>query len=269
MVSKMIKPAALFAVGVVLVGFFLFGANFLSYVRTSGRVVQKAAQDSVSVEFELQRARDMVDDILPQLQANVRMIAEDEVEIATLEKDIEKGRIALDDRQRKLASLRKKMRVQQVSYEIGSRDISREHLTQQLSNEFDRYREAELIQGSKERLLETRKQSLANALQMHERAKHQKLQLEQKIESLVAQHRLVQSSSIGSQVDVDGGKLNRADQLLAQIQRRLDVSQRVLAHESDLQEIQLDEGQVDETELLSEFDDYFGGEEASQLVAQQ
>ena len=36
MVSKLIKPAAVVAVGAVLLGFFLFGESFLSYIRTSG-----------------------------------------------------------------------------------------------------------------------------------------------------------------------------------------------------------------------------------------
>lgn len=266
MVSKLIKPAALAVVGAVLLGFFLFRGSFLSYVQTSSRMVQKAAQDSVSVEFELQRARDMVDEILPQLQANVRLIAEDEVEIATLKKDIAASQEKLVQRQEKLTQLRGKMNVQQVSYRVGDHEISRDHMTQQLSQQFSRYREAELILDSKEQLLQTRQKSLQNAMLMHDRAKHQKLQLEQKIEALIAQHRLVKSSSIGTQVAVDGSQLNRADQLLAQIQRRLDVSQRVLAHESDLHEIQLDTDEVDETELLAEFDEYFTESDPQRLV---
>lgn len=267
MVSKMIKPAALAAVAVVLIGFFLFGGNFLSYMRTSGRMVQRAAQDSVSVEFELQRARDLVDEILPQMQANVRLIAEEEVEIASLEKDIVATESKLSDQREKLTRLRNRMDIHTVSYQEPGEAISRERMTQQLSQEFSRFRESELILESKQRLLVTRQKSLQNAMQMHDRAKHQKLQLEQKIEALVAQHRLVQSASIGTKVAVDGSQLNRADQLLAQIQRRLDVSQRVLAHESDLHEIQLDVNEVDESELLAEFDEYFEQGSAEQLVA--
>lgn len=269
MISKLFKPAAILAVGTVLVGFFLFGGSFLSYLRTSSRVVQKAAQDSVSVEFELHRARDLVDEILPQLQANVRLIAEEEVEIAALQADIAASQERLSQTQRKLVSLRDRMQLQQVSYAVGGHELSRDQLTERLAGEFQRYREAELILASKQKLLDTRRVSLHNALQMHERAKHQKLQLEQKIESLVAKHRLVQSSSMGTQVAVDGSRLNRADQLLAQIERRLDVSQRILDHESDLHEIQLDSEAVDETELLAEFDEHFASEESEQLVAKQ
>ncbi|MCG8652824.1 MAG: signal peptide-containing protein [Pirellulales bacterium] len=269
MIARFFKPAAAFAVIAVLLGFFLFGANFFSYVRTSGRAVQRAAQQSVSVEFELQRARDMVDQILPQLQANVRLIAEEEVEIAELEQDIAASREKLAKQQDKLAALRSQMEVRQVSYRVDGRDLTREHIAQNLSQQFSRYREAELILDSKEQLLQTRRRSLQNALQMHDRAKHQKLQLEQKIESLVAQHRLVKTSSIGSKVAVEGGQLNRAEQLLGQIQRRLDVSQRILAHEADLHEIQLDADQVDESELLAEFDEYFTKSEGGQLVTRQ
>ena len=257
MVSKFLKPVAVVAVSVVVLGFLLFGRGFSSYLRTGSREIQRAAQESVSVEFELQRARDMVDEILPQLQANVRLIAEDEVEIAALEKDIDKGRESLLLQQEKLAGLRDKMSVQQVSYEVGRRTMTRDMLKQELASQFDRYREAELILGGKEKLLETRRQSLANALKMHDRAKHQKLQLEQKIEALVAKHRLVQTSAMGSKAEIDQSQLSEADKLVAQIQRRLDISQRVLAHESDLQEIEIDNEGVEESELLAEFDQYF------------
>ena len=261
MVLKWFRPAAVMAVGVVLVGFFLFGDSFFSYLKTSRRVVQaggsgQACRSSLSCSGrETWWTR-----FLPQLQANVRLIAEEEVEIASLENDIAESSESLENKQIELSRLRDKMQIEQVSYHVGGREWSRTHLAEQLAMRFARYRDDELLLQGKRQLLETRRESLRNAMQMHERAKHQKLQLEQKIESLVAQHRLVQSTSVGTQVAVDGSQLNRVDQLLAQIQRRLNVSQRVLAHESDLHEIQLTDQQVDEAALLAEFDEHFGGD---------
>ena len=267
MLSKLIKPVAIVAVGGVLLGFLLFGTDFLSYLRTSTRVVQKAAQDQLSVDFEIQRARDMVEEILPQLQAHVQLIAEDEVEIATLEREIETDRTTLETRRDRLAELRRQMEVQQVTYLVGHREHSRQSLTEKLAADFARYREAELLLQSKEALLATRRQSLQNALRMLDRAKHQKLELEQKIESLVAQHRLLQSDSMGTSAALDHSSLARADQLLADIQRRLDVSERVLAHESDLRELELEPAPLNESSLLTEFDDYFTDASPVGLVA--
>ena len=257
MALKFLKPAAALAVGSVLIGFFLFGGDFLSYLRTSTRAVQTAAKDMVSVEFELQRARDLVQEMLPRLQANVRMIAEDEVEIANLEKDIAASRDSLDRDRERLGNLRGKLSVQQVSYRIADRDVSREHLTEQLSAALSRYQEAELTLSSKEELLETRRKSLAAAMQMLDRAKAQKLQLEQKIESLVAQHRVIKASSTGRHSDHETADFSRAEKLVADIETRLDVAQRIVAHENELVPIDLTAESASTDEVLAEFDAYF------------
>ncbi|MBL6705375.1 MAG: signal peptide-containing protein, partial [Planctomycetaceae bacterium] len=101
-----------------------------------------------------------------------------------------------------------------------------------------------------------RQKSLQAAMQMLDRARNRKSELEQKVESLVAQHRLVKASSIGSRFHVDDSKLSKADRLLSDIQKRVDVSERVLAHDS-ISEITM-EDVLDEDELLAEIDDHLG-----------
>lgn len=261
-----LKPAAAVTLGAVLLGFFLFGQDFFSYLRTSARAVQEAARDQVSVEFELQRARDLVDEILPKMQANVRQIAQEEVEIAALESDIAGSHERLNDRKDDLARLRQQLATQQVAYRVGKREFSREQLAQQLSQQFDRYREDELILRSKEELLSTRRKSLQAAMQTLDLAKHQKLQLQQKIEHLIAKHRLVQANASLADQPIEGVDLSRAEKLIADIQTRIDVSQRILEHSGALRPIDLGEPEIDAADVLAEFDDYFD-QDAPQVAA--
>lgn len=241
-------------VGVVLIGGAIFGNELFSYLRTSTGAVRETVRDAVPIEFELQRARDLIDDVLPEIHANVRLIAEDEVEIAALEKDILRSSEQIVTDRRLLGQLRSKLDTQTVSYEIGHRNYSRKQLAEQAGLKLARLKDAEMIQASKQRLLETRQKSLQAAMQMLDRARNRKAELEQKVESLVAQHRLVKASAIGSRFQVDDSKLSKADQLLSDIQKRVDVSERVLAHDS-ISEITMDDV-LDEDELLAEIDDH-------------
>jgi len=240
--------------GIVLVGGVIFGNELFSYLRTSTGAVRESVREAVPIEFELQRARDLIDDILPEIHANVRLIAEDEVEIAVLEKDLVSSADQLQTDRRLLGQIREKLETQNVSYEIGNRNYSRKQLAEQAALKLARLKDAEMIQASKKRLLETRQKSLQAAMQMLDRAKNRKTQLAQKVESLVAQHRLVKASSVGSRFQVDHSKLSKADQLLNDIQKRVDVSERVLAHDS-ISEITM-EDVLDEDELLAEIDDH-------------
>jgi peptidoglycan hydrolase CwlO-like protein len=257
MIRKGIKNVAVVTLGVIAVGLFVFGTDVFSYVSTSARSVKTAVKDNVPIEFELQRARDMIEQILPELQANIRLIAQEEVEIATLEKEIAQAQEDLVDQQRGIAHLRNRLDSQQVSFEVGPANYSREQLTDRLAHRFERFKESETAMVGRERLLEARRRSLAAAEQMLDRARQQKGELEQKIEGLVAQHRLIQSSSVAVDLQVDGRRLNKADHLIKDIQKRLDVAQRVIARQSDFLDDQTDVSYVDEESLLAEIDQHF------------
>lgn len=253
--------------GVVVVGGLIFGSDVFSYMRTSTGSVRESVRSSVPIEFELQRARDLIDEILPELHANIRIIAEDEVEIASLEKDLVQTQEHVANERQQLAALRGKLNVNQVSYEINGREFTRADITERLAQRLIRVKDAEMILASKEKLLDTRKGSLRAAMQMLDRAKSRKVELEQKIESLVAQHRLLQAQSIGSRVQMNETRLSKADQLLTDIQKRLRVSERVLSHETS-GDLIIDEPIVDEVSLLAEVDAHLdNGKPAVQVTA--
>ena len=256
MVFKCIKYGVILTAGAALVGGLMFGGDLLSYVRSSARSVQSAVKDAVPIEFDLQRARDMTEQIIPELQANIRLIAQEEVEIAALKGDIEQSRQKLADEGKRVATIRRKLDHQQVSYAFGDRQFSREQVTQDLSRRFERFKESQVILAGKVRLLETRQNSLGAAMQMLERTRDQKAQLEQQIEMLAAKQRLVQSAAVGSKVHIDGSKLAQTSKLIQQIKKRLDVAERVLAHESDFVQM-IPVSVIDEKDLLEEVDEYF------------
>jgi len=255
MVVKCVKYSVILAVGATIVGGLLFGKDLVSYVRSSAKSVQTAVKDAVPIEFDLQRARDMTEQIIPELHANIRLIAQEEVEIASLTEDIQKSKQNLADERKRVAAVRAKLDHHQVAYTFGDRKFSREQVTQDLARRFERLKESQVILAGKVRLLETRQNSLAAAMQMLDRTRDQKAHLEQQIEMLASKHRLVQAASVGSQVQIDDSKLAQTAKLLGQIKKRLDVAERVLAHETDFVQV-IPVNVIEEKDLLAEVDEY-------------
>ena len=247
-------------------GVLLLGPGFFSYVRTSARSVQDSVQESVPIEFELRRARDLIESILPELQAQVRMIAQEEVEIAALEADVAESKKRLQVEQKQLAQLRDQMRTTTVSLVSDGRQWTRSQLTEQLARRFDRYKTGELALASKERLLEKRNESLAAALSSLYSMRHRKSEMEHKVESLAAQSRLVEASKFQSGVRVQGSDLSEADQLLKQIETRLAVAERVLDHEQDVFAIDLPDDVLSEQQVLTQYDDYFEDKPEAEMM---
>jgi chromosome segregation ATPase len=256
MILRYIKYSLVGAAGLLLVGGFLFGSDVFSYIRSSARSVQTAVKDAVPMEFELKRARDLLDDIIPEMHANVRLIAQEEVEVNTLKDEIARHTLAIADEKVRVQKLRDALAVQQVSYTFAGREFSRDQLAEDLSRRFEQFKEAQVVLTGKQRLLTTREKSLQAAMTMLEKTKSQKARLEDKIASLESQWRLIRAASAGSRIQMDNSKLAQTEKLIADIKKRLDVSERILAHEAQFVE-QIPVDAISEKDLLQQVDDYF------------
>jgi len=264
MIMRWLKRSVIVVVGVSVVGGLLFGKDVASYVRSSAKSVRTVVKDSVPIEFELRRARDLLDEIIPEMHANVRLIAQEEVEVAGLNVDIANSEKSTEEEKVRIAKLRDALAKPQARYCFGGQDFPRSYVNADLANRFERFKESELNLASKRRLLAARENSLYAAMQLLERTRSRKRTLEDQIESLASQHRLVKAAAVGSHIQVDNSKLAQTEKLIAQIRKRLDIAERVLAHESKfIQAIPVDA--VVEADLLTQVDEYF--QEKQQLAS--
>jgi hypothetical protein len=256
MILRWVKWGVMGTVGLGLLGGMLFGRDILSYAKSSAKSVRAAVKDSVPIEFELRRARDLLDGIIPEMQANIRVIATEEVEIAALKGEITKNKEGLNDEQSKIKTLRVALEQPRAQYAFAGRNYSHDEVKRDLAARFERFKESEVVLASKVKVLDAREKSLDAARQMLEKTAGEKRILEAKIEALAGQYRLVKAASTGSQIQVDNSKLAQTEKLIAQIQKRLDVAERVLAAESKFVE-QIPVDTVVESDLVAQVDEYF------------
>jgi hypothetical protein len=266
MIIRWLKRSVLVVAVLSLLGGLIFGKDVVSYVRSSAKSVRTVVKDSVPIEFELRRARDLLEEIIPEMHANVRLIAQEEVEVKALKADISQGEKLIDEEQIRITKLRNALEKPQAEYCFGGREYPRSYVRDDLARRFERFKESELVLSSKRRLLTTRENSLAAAMDLLERTSSRKRMLEDKIESLVSQHRLIQAAAVGSRIQVDNSKLAQTEKLIGEIKKRLDVAERVLAHENQfVQAIPVDA--VAEEDLLVQVDDYFKAKDPEQRLA--
>ena len=267
MILKTVKYGAVTAAGAVVVGWLIFGRELGSYAYSSARSVQTAVKDSVPIEFELQRARHLVDEIVPEIHAHVRHIAQQEVEIADLRQDIERSDRSIAEEHARVQRLRDSLDTEYASVVLSGVSYSREQVREDLSRRFDALKEAEVILAGKQRLLAKREQAMAAAMSALEHTRSQKSLLEGQIASLEAQHKLVQAASAGTEFAIDDTKLAQTERLIGQIRRQLDVAERVLAHESRFtQPIPVET--ISEPDLLAEVDEHLGRGQDEQADAE-
>lgn len=257
MIWKVIKFGTLTAGVGLLAGGLVLGSDLGSYLRSSCHSVQVSIKDDIPVEFQIRRARDLLDGVGPELHENIRRVAEQEVEIASLKGELDQSRQGLVDEKHRIQVLRNCLGSSQTSFTFDGVDYTREQVEHDLGRQFAHFRESESALKARQQLLESRQQALAAAMDAMEAAKAQKATLEAQVEGLEAQYRLVQAASSGTQFQLDGGRLAEAQKVVGDIRKQLEVTEHVLAHEAKFtQPIPVDS--VDEKDLLKEVDARLG-----------
>ncbi|HEX8525100.1 MAG TPA: hypothetical protein VF669_22805 [Tepidisphaeraceae bacterium] len=255
MVLKAIKVGVLSLATLGVAGGVLFGTDLASYMSSSARSVRSAVKDNVPMEFELRRARDLIDDIIPEMHANVRLIAQQEVEIENLRRDIEAGTRSIKEQNTQVQKLREALGTNNTSFTFAGINYTRDQVKEDLASRLENVKESQVVLSSKQRLLDNRSRALAAAMQALDRTRAQKSLLESQIAALEGQHKLIQASSIGSATPIDNSKLAQSERLISQIKKQLDVAERVLAHEAKFTHpITVDT--VSEKDVVSQADEY-------------
>ena len=255
MFMKLTKLGLLSVAAIALAGGLAFGTDAISYLTSSTRSVRSAVKDAVPIEFQLRRARDLVDDIIPEMHANIRLIAQQEVEIDALKRDIIQSRQRLSDERAQITKLRDSLAGKEESFTFSGVTYTRDQVKEDLARRLENVRDAELVLSSKDRLLTNQSKALTVAMQALERTRSQKALLESQIAALAGQNKLLQATSAGSMVLIDNSKLAQSERLINEVKKQLDVSERVLAHESRFaQDIRVDA--ISERDVLTQADQY-------------
>jgi len=260
----------LMAGGIALgLGLLFLGRDTLSYLRTSAATIKGAVRTSVPVEFEIQRARQMIRDLEPEVRRNMHAIAKDEVELKHLEERIGRLESRLAKEKEDILRLKKDLEggKQKEWFEYGGRKYTAAQVRQDLANRFERYKTAEAALAQWRKLHETRQQTVEANRQRLEGMLAARRQLEVEVERLEAQRQMLAAVETTSQTVFDDSQLGRVKELIEDLRTRLEVSEKLLAAEGTLQgEIPL-QG-PGEGDILEQVDRYFASSQpASDALA--
>jgi len=261
MLWKAIKLGALTAAGAATLGGLVFGADLASYVRSSYSSVSHAVKDNIPIDFQLRRAKDLLDATGPEMRNNVRLMAEQEVDIGELKTDIARSKASLEDERTRLGKLRSALLSEQTSFTFGDLTYSREQLTEELARQFQALKEAEAAFQQKAKLLDSHQKTLAAAMEAMDTARTQRAALQTEIDALEGRYELVKATGESTNIEVDNSKLAQAEKVVAEVQRQLDISDHMLAEEAKFSSPIAIET-IDEKDLLGQVDEHLKGAHA-------
>lgn len=253
------KKAVIGAVAAAVLSTLVFGRDVVSYVKTFGSSARDAIKAEVPIEFEIQRARDMVANLVPDIRQCMHVIAEEEVNVEHLSKEIARAENDLGKQKDEILALRRHVDSGRQVYQTSSRSYSCNEVKRDLSSRFDRYKTAETTIASKRQILQAREQSVIAAREKLEGMLNEKRNMEVQLENLDARLKTVQAAQTASSVQLDDSQLARAKKLIGELNKQLDVAQKMLDADGKFTGLIPVEtaSQVPE-DLSNQIDEYFG-----------
>lgn len=228
----MIRKVIVTAAGVFLVGAVFMGRDVVSYLRTTYGYFKQAVHQTVPMEFQIQRARQMLKDLTPEVQKNMHLIAKEEVEVQRLQSQIDQADGRLGKEKQQLSELNRAASSGKEVFQFGGRKYSIEQVKLDLANRFERYKTGEATLGSLRQMHTARQRSLEAARQKLEGMLVAKRQLQVEIENIEARNQMVAAAQTTSNYNFDDSRLGRLKELITDLRTRLDVDERLVSAES-------------------------------------
>lgn len=224
----MIKKAILGSAAFIAVGAFIFGRDLCSYAKTAGSTVREAVKREVPIEFEVDRARKMVERLIPEIRESMHVIAEQQVDVEHMSRDIDRKSAELLRQKEAMLTLKGHLEKGAATFQFASRTYTPVEVKYDLAQRFDRYKSADETLKRDREILKAREAALRANEKKLDGMLAAKQELEVQVEQLEARVKTVQAAESVSTLEIDDSELTRVKKLIRELNKQLDVKQKML-----------------------------------------
>ncbi|MBY0521797.1 MAG: hypothetical protein K2R98_00270 [Gemmataceae bacterium] len=194
-----------------------------SYAGTAWNKARVSAKKQVPIEFEIDRLKNEVAQLIPDMKKNRSIIAEEMVGIDNLREEIASTRTKLDQQKIVLLKLSKDVEGGETTFVINGSSYPRQRIIEKLSRDLESFKRCEAELKSREQLLDAKERSLEAAKQQLVSMRDQKQELEVAIAQLEADLKTVRLAQTKCKFQVDDSRLTDIKRSLAELRGRLKV----------------------------------------------
>jgi peptidoglycan hydrolase CwlO-like protein len=193
-----------------------------SYTRTAWKQARETAGNQVPVEFEIERLKNEISQLMPDLKKNLSIVAEEMAAVERLEKDIQTTQTNMEKQKGTLLTMARDLETKETSFIYGPKVYSRDDVARKLTLDWKSYRICESELKTKEQVLEAKKRALAAAKEQLNSVKEQEQQLKLQIAELEAELKNVRLAQTKSRFSIDDSRLSEVKRSIEELRFRLD-----------------------------------------------
>jgi len=210
--------------------FLVFGTSAPSYVKTAFCRVRQGAQDAVSPQFEIDRARQDIENLKPMFDQNKETLARAEVEAESLESEVGRMQAKLDTAKQTILSMQRQLKTgdfRLTGHIVDTADSIKADLAERLDHydyTLDTLKQNQEVLKAKRKIIRAAHEQLSNLRQ-------QKTTLLAKLANIEAKLRVLEATQTKNEFNFDDGStLSRAKKTISDLEKRLNV----MAHRAEI-----------------------------------
>jgi len=208
----MLKKGLIAAGGLAMLLGLVFGRDMTSYVKTTVGWVNSTVKDAVPVQFELERARKMIQGLGPEISRHKREIAREELDLRKLAAQVQQDEQKLAKNWSEIETLKGDLSRGDSNFVYAGHTYTVKQVETDLTNRFERYRTREATMQKLNMILAARQRGLDAAQEKLKAMIAAKRQLEVEVENLEARLKMVEVAKASSEFHIDDSQLSRTGQ---------------------------------------------------------
>lgn len=175
-------------------------------------------RDGVPIEFEIDRARKMLEGLQPEITSQKRNIALEELKLAKLNEQLKEDEQKLAKRWSDIKRMRDDLARGDNTYVYAGGTYTAEQVEADLTNKFERYKVAEATSQQNRKVLRIREKGLAAAKKKLTSLIGAEAKLELEVETLEARLKMLEVAKATGERNVEATQLSKIRQLLSDIE---------------------------------------------------
>ncbi|MCA9064493.1 MAG: hypothetical protein KDA96_15590 [Planctomycetaceae bacterium] len=257
----MVKKTLAVVAAASVLGLCVFGTDFLSYVRTFGSNAREAVKSQISADFELDRIRDEVDSLMPEVHRHMTIVAEQSVDVKDLEDDLADKESSLRKQKDAILALRSDLETGKDHFTYRAVSYTRSEVESDLAVRFDSYRMAEDSIKRDRQILAAQRDTLRANQKKLDTMLARKEELKVKVAQLEARQKQIQAAEAVHSIEIDDSRLAHVETMIKDLNHALDVRESLLETEGHVLgriPVEADDNVSDHTSIAAEIDAHFG-----------
>lgn len=256
-----LKTAIIGGVSAMALAALVLGTSWVSYVRTAKNEVTTAVEGAIPIEFQLKRAKDMLENELePEIRKMKHAVAESQVDVEHMEVKLAEKQETVTQRRAEIMARNEQLKSQKTTFLVNDVSYTKAEMEEDLSKRFDRFKTLENTFKTEAKVLEAKRQAVVANESKVEKLLAAREDLKLQIEELEARVSALKAAETVAESEFDDSKLSNVKELLDSLDAKVDVRERELSlegQETDLIPVETEESSKS---VVDSVDAYFGNE---------